>query len=244
VLHRLRAALSSAALETRASELRTRTVLSRGHLYGTAEDTDDAFTPGLPVSLRPIRASDGSQWRAARIEDQHLLQPFEPTTAVGWDDAHSPEAWRKNFHNLQVLAADRLIVPMVIDVDGEFAGQLTIGNIQYGTISSAWIGYWVHSRFQGRGVATAAVALGVDLGMQEVGLHRIEATVMAENVASRRVLEKTGFRTEGHLRRNLHINGQWRDHYLVAQTQEEVLPEGLVRRLVNRGLLGLAVNRQ
>ena len=67
---------------------------------------------------------------------------------------------------------------------------------------------------------------------------------MPENVASRKVLEKTGFRTEGHLRRNLHINGEWRDHLLVAQTQEESQPEGLVRRLVNRGILGLAVNRK
>ena len=66
---------------------------------------------------------------------------------------------------------------------------------------------------------------------------------MPENVASRKVLEKTGFRIEGQLQRNLHINGEWRDHLLVGQTQEETAPDGVVRRLVNRGILGLAVNR-
>lgn len=236
MLHRLRAALTPAV-----PDKRTRTVLSRGHLYGNVYHAPSA---ALPVALRPILATDGKHWSAARLEDQQLLQPFEPTVSGDWAAAHSPQAWRKTFHNLQLLSADRLLLPMVIDIDGVFAGQLTIGNIQYGTVSSAWIGYWVHSRFQGHGVATAAVALGVDLGMQQVGLHRIEATVMPENVASRKVLEKTGFRTEGHLRRNLHINGEWRDHLLVAQTQEESQPEGLVRRLVNRGILGLAVNRK
>lgn len=236
MLHRLRAAFAPTAVP----EQRSRTVLSRGHMYG---DLNDAPTAALPVTLRPVRATDGAQWSAARIEDQKLLQPFEPTVQGDWAAAHSPQAWRQIFHNLQVLSADRLLVPMVIDIEGEFAGQLTIGNIQYGTVSSAWIGYWVYSRFQGHGVATAAVALGVDLGMQVVGLHRIEATVMPENVASRKVLEKTGFRIEGQLQRNLHINGEWRDHLLVAQTQEETAPDGVVRRLVNRGILGLAVNR-
>lgn len=239
MLSRLRAALASSTLSPATAEVRTQTVLSRGHLLSSS----DAPTTALPVALRPVRATDGPQWTAARIKDQELLQPFEPTVEGDWAHAHSPQAWRRSFHNLQALAADRIVVPMVIDVDGQFAGQLTLGNIQYGTVSNAWIGYWVHSKFQGCGVATAAVALGVDLGMRVVGLHRIEATVMPDNVASRRVLEKTGFRVEGQLRRNLHINGEWRDHLLVAQTQEESLPDGVVRRLINSGVLGLAVNR-
>ena len=132
MLHRLRAAFAPTAVP----EQRSRTVLSRGHMYG---DLNDAPTAALPVTLRPVRATDGAQWSAARIEDQKLLQPFEPTVQGDWEAAHSPQAWRHTFHNLQVLSADRLLVPMVIDLDGEFAGQLTIGNIQYGTVSLSLI---------------------------------------------------------------------------------------------------------
>lgn len=88
-------------------------------------------------------------------------------------------------------------------------------------VCSCWIGYWVYSGFSGRGVASSAVSLGVDHAMTEVGMHRVEATVLESNVASRRVLEKVGFREEGLLQRNLHINGQWRDHVLVGLTVEE-----------------------
>lgn len=121
-----------------------------------------------------------------------------------------------------------VLLPFAIEVDGAFAGQLTLGNVQHGVVCSCWIGYWVYSGFSGRGVASSAVALGVDHAMTQVGMHRVEATVLESNVASRRVLEKVGFREEGLLQRNLHINGQWRDHVLVGLTVEE-RPSGLAR---------------
>ena len=99
---------------------------------------------------------------------------------------------------------------------------VTLGGIQRGALRSGWVGYWVDSRFHGRGVATAAVALFVAHGFGPVGLHRIEATIAPENLASRAVVAHLGFRQEGHLVRYLDINGAWRDHLLYALTVEEV----------------------
>jgi ribosomal-protein-alanine N-acetyltransferase len=53
-------------------------------------------------------------------------------------------------------------------------------------------------------------------------LHRVEATVRPENVASRAVLAKVGFREEGLLQRYLEVDRAWRDHLLMAITVEEV----------------------
>lgn len=72
------------------------------------------------------------------------------------------------------------------------------------------------------GVATAALALGLDHCFGPVTLHRVEATVRPENGASRAVLSKVGFREEGLLKRYLDVDGAWRDHLLVAMTVEEV----------------------
>ena len=47
-------------------------------------------------------------------------------------------------------------------------------------------------------------------------------------------MEKLGFRYEGLRRRYIHINGDWRDHFSYALTQEEV-PAGVL----NRWQLGL-----
>jgi len=62
-----------------------------------------------------------------------------------------------------------------------------------------------------------------------VGLHRVEATIRPENMASRRVVEKLGFREEGLRRRCLHIDGAWHDHICYAMTIEDV-PNGLMPR--------------
>lgn len=198
---------------------------------------------GVDVTLRLLDRRDAKRWSDYRIADQHLLQPVEPTAPVEWEFANSQDAFPEANRGLMRLARDGVIVPCAIEADGHFAGQLTIGNIQHGSVSSAWIGYWVYSELQGKGVATAAVALGVDYAMQTLKLHRVEATVMESNTSSRRVLEKTGFREEGRLLRNLHINGEWTDHLLVAQTAEEVPARGRVRQLEAAGILSVAVNR-
>lgn len=194
----------------------------------------DSAAAELPVRLRELRRSDGAAWRAFRIADEHLLRPVEPTVATSWEEAHSPKMWRQTYRGLKFAERQGIAMSLAIEVAGEFAGQLTLGNMQYGTIGNCWIGYWVHSRWQGRGVATAAVALGTDLAMLGLGLHRVEATVMEDNPASRRVLENTGYRVEGRLQRNLHIDGRWTDHLLVAQTVEELGP-GITHRLANQG---------
>lgn len=127
------------------------------------------------------------------------------------------------------------MLPYVIEVDGRFAGQLTIGNVTHGALRSAWIGYWIARDFTGAGVATGALALGLDHCFGPVHLHRVEATVRPENLASRKVLAKAGFREEGLLKRYLDVDGGWRDHLLVAMTVEEV--NGSVSaRLVRQGL--------
>lgn len=114
------------------------------------------------------------------------------------------------------------MLPYMIELDGQFAGQLTIGNVTHGALRSAWIGYWVASGSTGGGVATGALALGLDHCFGPVRLHRVEATVRPENAASRAVLAKAGFREEGLLKRYLDVDGAWRDHLLVAMTIEEV----------------------
>jgi ribosomal-protein-alanine N-acetyltransferase len=114
------------------------------------------------------------------------------------------------------------MLPYIIELDGQYAGQLTIGNVTHGALRSAWIGYWVHSEVTSGGVATGALALGLDHCFGPVMLHRVEATVRPENTASRKVLAKAGFREEGLLRRYLDVDGGWRDHLLVAMTVEEL----------------------
>ena len=202
---------------------------------GWPESTPTATLPdGASVRLRPLSSRDGEDWSGTRNVDKQWLQPVEPTVEGTWEDAHSHAAWRNTWLNLKRLANQGTVVPLVIEVDGDFAGQVTLGNIQHGIVSECWVGYWVHSPFMGRGVATAACALGVDHAFARVGLHRVTATYLPHNPASGQVLELNGFREEGYLRRNLHIDGQWRDHHFVALNADD-FPTTAVQRLREAG---------
>ena len=191
--------------------------------------------PAGSVRLRPVRIRDGAQWSRTRTAERDNLEPWEPTAELDWVARHTVSAWPAMYSGLRSEARKGRMLPYVIEVDGSFGGQLTIGNVTHGALRSAWIGYWVASEFTGGGVATGALALGVDHCFGPVLLHRVEATVRPENTASRRVLTKVGFREEGLLKRYLDVDRAWRDHLLVAITAEEI--EGsAAAQLVRRGL--------
>jgi ribosomal-protein-alanine N-acetyltransferase len=186
------------------------------------------------VRLRPMRMRDGGQWSRTRAAERDKLEPWEPTAEVDWLARHTISAWPAMYSGLRSEARKGRMLPYAIEVDGSFCGQLTIGNVTHGALRSAWIGYWVASAVTGGGVATGALALGLDHCFGPVLLHRVEATVRPENAASRRVLAKVGFREEGLLKRYLDVDGAWRDHLLVAVTAEEI--EGsAAAQLVRRG---------
>lgn len=178
--------------------------------------------PAGVVRLRPIRLRDGGTWSRIRLADRAHLEPWEPVAEVNWELRHSVTSWPSICSGLRSEARKGRMLPYAIELDGEFCGQLTIGNVTHGALRSAWIGYWVAREFTGGGVATAALAMGLDHGFGKVMLHRIEATVRPENAPSRRVLAKAGFREEGLLKRYLEVDGAWRDHLLVALTVEEI----------------------
>ncbi len=179
------------------------------------------FPRGERLRLRPLLFSDCEQWRATRLVDEAWLRPVEPTPPDDWETTHSVTNWRRHFSFIRRGAQEGDLIPFVIEVGSQFAGQVTLGNIQHGGLRECWIGYWVHSMFMGAGVATAACALGTDHAFKRVGLHRVTATYMPGNPASGAVLRTNGFFEEGYLRRNLHINGRWEDHFLMALNRDD-----------------------
>jgi [ribosomal protein S5]-alanine N-acetyltransferase len=182
------------------------------------------------VELRPLQRSDGTPWRTQRIRDEALIAPWDASSASSWAARHTPGMWRAHRAGLALAARHGESMPFAITVAGRFAGQVTIGGIHRGALQSAWIGYWVDSELAGRGVATVATALATGHAFGDGGLHRLEATVAPENLASRAVLTHLGFRDEGLLRRYLHVGGAWHDHVLFALTREDV-PGGTVELL-------------
>ena len=83
------------------------------------------------------------------------------------------------------------------------------------------IGYELAPQHWGHGYATEAALAIVNVGFQELGLHRISSWCIADNVASARVLEKVGLRLEGRWRENEHFKGRWWDTLLYGLLESE-----------------------
>lgn len=80
--------------------------------------------------------------------------------------------------------------------------------IAEGVPETAEIGYSVVREGRGRGVATEAVAGLVAEGFERAGLTRVRAFCVPENVPSRAVLERNGFRDAGVSKHGATVQGQ------------------------------------
>jgi [ribosomal protein S5]-alanine N-acetyltransferase len=192
-----------------------------------------------PVGVRLLRVRDAAAWTEVRNRNEEWLSPWEGRVPrapdVPWAQRHTAGVFVGMVRQQRREARLGRALPFAITYEGALVGQVTVGSIVRGAFDSGFLGYWVDGRVAGRGVMPTAVALVVDHCFRTVGLHRVNANVRPENTASRRVVEKLGFREEGLHLRYLFIDGAWRDHVAYALTVEDV-PEGLLARWhANRG---------
>lgn len=183
-----------------------------------------------PVLLRPYRRGDAAAWSASRRANREWLAKWEPTPYGSWYDLNSPGAFRAVHADLRRAAREGSAMPFAVCLreggEDRLVGHLALSNIVRRAFCSGYAGYWIDSRVAGRGIMPTAVALLVDHAFRRGGLHRVEVNIRPENTASRRVVEKLGFRQEAYHQRYLHIDGDWRDHIGYALTSEDVTAEG------------------
>jgi len=178
---------------------------------------------GERVFIRPPLPRDWQEWAELRQDSRAFLTPWEPTwppdtlTRAAFTRRLRRQAveWRED-EGYSFLVFERL--------SGALVGGLGLGNIRRGVAQSGTIGYWVGEAHARRGYTSAAVALVLDFAFERLGLHRVEAACLPENMASRGLLEKLGFTYEGFARGYLRINGLWADHRLYAILREEWRP--------------------
>ncbi len=100
-------------------------------------------------------------------------------------------------------------VQLAVELGGTTIGDVAIEVRDGGR--QAMIGYSITTDAQGHGYATEAVGAVVDALFDQADLHRIVASIDPENRASRRVLEKLGFRFEGRSPSSVLVRGTWVD---------------------------------
>ncbi|HEX5087030.1 MAG TPA: GNAT family protein [Nocardioides sp.] len=170
------------------------------------------------LTIRPAEQRDA----AATYAFRSLPEVAEWITSQTTDLA----AWEAGF-------GDRLADTLIIELDGVVVGDLML------RVQDAWaqtevkeqavgteaeIGYTLDPAYGGRGVATEAVRALLEIAFVEIGVRRVIAQLFADNLPSRRLLERLGMRREQHTKQDsLHRNGEWMDGMMYAMLKDEWL---------------------
>ncbi len=137
--------------------------------------------------LRPITRRDGRAfWRVANDPEQTRMTsswvyPFTPE-AAGTRFAAVEANWSPLAHKFAIVT------------DGQMVG--TVG------VYEGALGYWIGADFAGKGYASEAARAFCGHLFRHHHIPRVSACVYTDNPASRRILEKIGFR-------NLHLCREW-----------------------------------
>ena len=175
---------------------------------------------GERVFLRPPKRRDALKWQKLRMSSKSFLVPWEPS----WDASScTRRAYLRFFKNSNYLAnMDRAYSFLIFKTDDKtLLGGINIGNVRRGVSQSASLGYWIGEKHSRNGYMKEALKLLIPSLFIDLRLNRIEAATLEENIASKNLLKKIGFKKEGVLRKYLKINGAWRDHILYGLLEND-----------------------
>lgn len=151
----------------------------------------------IPLLLRYLNNNEVTQYVTASIP-----QLYTNDDALWWINEGSQSKYIKAIEHCGVLVG---------------CISATIGNFEYNR--SAELGYWIGQEHWGQGIATAAVEEFSHFMFNETELVRLFVSVVSENLASIKVLEKNGFTHEGLLKKASFKNGKFYDECLLSKVK-------------------------
>ena len=164
---------------------------------------------GNRITIRNFTPADAEELTNYYIRNKEHLREFEPARDNSF---YEVEVQRK----ILIESYKQLMIGTGMDLGiylkDKLIGKIKVSNIVHGVFKSAFIGYSIDKEHEGKGYMKEAVLLVEKYCKQYLDLHRLEASVLVDNIKSKRVLLKSGFEEIGINKKYLYINGKWRDH--------------------------------
>lgn len=162
--------------------------------------------------LRPFRESDEEDL-FAYLSDPKVVK-FEPYAPMTREQVRENLAWRMSTEEM---------IAVELRGTGKLIGNVYLGRREFDSLE---LGYVFHAGFWGKGYARESCEALTERAFRQ-GIHRIYAECDPENENSWHLLEKLGFRREGHLRKNVYFRKDaqgkpiWKDTYVYGKVEGE-----------------------
>lgn len=171
--------------------------------------------------LRAYRAGDGPMYYAAGLRNRNHLAEYESGNVLMHlkDEEHAEATVRE-------LAADWVacncfFIGLLEKTTGAWAGQVYVGPTNW-TLPEFTIGYVADQHYEGKGYISEAVMRVLGMLFAEAGAHRVKSDCNENNIRSIRLLERCGFRREGHLVENRkNADGSFHGDFLYGMLRRE-----------------------
>jgi ribosomal-protein-alanine N-acetyltransferase len=166
------------------------------------------------IILRPWSISDATE--LALLADNNRIAdnlrdgfpfPYSLKDALDWLNIILPENNPPRF--------------FAITIDKQIVGSIGIVSKTDIYRKNFEIGYFISEKFWGKGIATKAIKVATSYAFRDFDIVRIYAEPFSDNIASRRALEKAGFRLEATLKNYVIKNGIIKDSCIYSVLREE-----------------------
>ncbi|MFD3155291.1 GNAT family N-acetyltransferase [Haloimpatiens sp. FM7330] len=172
---------------------------------------------GKNIELKILNPEDAKDILDYCIRNKTHLMSFEPTRDESY---YTIQIQRQNLIESYKNYLNGNEVNFGIYKNNKFIGKIRLSNVVYGVFKSAFVGYSIDEKEQGKGYMKEALNLVLDYCFNEMNLHRIEASTLVNNKRSQGVLRRCGFKELGLNEKYLFINGKWRDHISFYKTAD------------------------
>ena len=134
------------------------------------------------------------------------------STVRGCDAPDTPRRSRRISANGRGARQPGRLPRRAADTEDAIAGVYNVSEIVRGAFQSAFLGYYAFMPTRARATCARGCELTVRHAFDELGLHRLQANVQPENVASVQLIRALGFEPRSRSPRYLFLDGEWRDH--------------------------------
>jgi ribosomal-protein-alanine N-acetyltransferase len=142
---------------------------------------------------------------------------------LAWEPRRSKEFYTEAFWQMQLRLALRnfrqgqsVSLAILDPAAKEVLGVCNYSNIVRGTFQSCHLGYALAKRWQGQGIMFEALQASLTYIFNDLQLYRVMANYLPHNQRSGDLLQRLGFKIEGHTEQFLKINGRWEDQVLTS----------------------------